>query len=265
MGVVLVTNDDGYRSAGYVALIDELSKRYEVLAVAPVAGRSWAGKSVSTCKKLRVKKTRVHGNDVFLVNGTPADCVQIGLYHLLSDKPLFMVSGVNIGLNIGNARMLSSGTLGAAMESALLGLPGIAVSLMIPQSIRDKVNLYDDEACSIFHEAVRITDKIIRLIMSGQSGRDVKLLSVNIPYDATVDSEVMVTKPFKASYGQLFYKSKGFYVHRTPDLRFVDLEEDSDLKAIHDGKISLTPVDLSLVCDSDVVLLRGILKGKNKD
>jgi len=260
MGIVLVTNDDGYRSAGFIALLEELSKCYEVLAVAPVTGRSWTGKSVSTRKKLRVKKRRVYGNDVFLVNGTPADCVQIGLYHLLSDKPLFVVSGVNIGLNIGNARMLSSGTLGAAMESALLGLPSVAVSLMIPQLIRANVNFYDYEACSVFHESARITDKIIKLIMSNQSVRDVKLLSVNIPYDATVDSELMVTKPFKSPYGQLFYKSKGFYVHRTPDLKFMDLEEDSDLKAIHDGKISVTPVDLSLVSDRDVVLLRGIIK-----
>ncbi|MEM0492799.1 MAG: 5'/3'-nucleotidase SurE [Candidatus Thermoplasmatota archaeon] len=265
MKAILVTNDDGCRSAGFIALILELSREnHQVVGVAPETGRSWIGKAISAHKKLRIKKMRMQGLEVFMTNGTPADCVQLGVYHLLSSRPLLVVSGINIGLNIGTARMLSSGTLGATMEATLLGIPSIAVSLMIPSSVRSSLNLYRKQSCGVFYQASSITSRIVKIIIENQMLGDIGLLSVNIPYGATLESDIEITKPFRAPYGQLFHKQWGGYIHKTPVIQFNDMDDDMDddfdIKAIRNGKISITPVDLSLVLNEDLIRLRGLLK-----
>ena len=84
MTEILVTNDDGYTSAGFVALVKELSKDYAVTAVVPDRGRSWIGKAITTKKELKIKKITYDGVEMFLLDGTPADCVQIGLYDIVT-------------------------------------------------------------------------------------------------------------------------------------------------------------------------------------
>ena len=140
---ILVTNDDGYKSAGFVPLVKELSKKYSVTAVVPDRGRSWIGKAITTKKELKIKKITYDGVEMFLLNGTPADCVQIGLYDIVDTRPKMVISGINIGLNIGQARTLSSGTIGAAIEGSIDGVRAIASSLSIPVNIRDnKTDFY---------------------------------------------------------------------------------------------------------------------------
>ena len=122
MADILLTNDDGYRSVGFLPLLKELSKQFSVVAVAPSEEKSWIGKSISARKELTIQKVKLGDFDIYSLNGTPADCVQVGLYDVLDNKPKLVISGINTGDNVGHARILSSGTVGAAMEASIDGV-----------------------------------------------------------------------------------------------------------------------------------------------
>jgi len=244
---ILVTNDDGYKSAGFIPLIKELSKKYSVTAIAPDRGRSWIGKAITTRKKLRIKKITHEGVDIFLLDGTPADCVQIGLYDIVETRPKIVLSGINIGLNIGRARTLSSGTIGAAIEGSIDGVRSIASSLSIPMIMKDnKTDFYHPKNYSLFGNAAQITTKVTTIIMS-KVFDGVDLFSLNIPFDATVKTPLMITKLFKTRYGRLFHRNRNTFLHQTPPIEFKDMDEHTDLRALHEKKISLTPMNISFV------------------
>lgn len=242
---ILVTNDDGYTSAGFLPLIKELSKKYSVTAVVPDQGRSWIGKAITTKKKLRLKKITYEGVDMFLLDGTPADCVQIGLYDIIENRPKLVLSGINIGLNIGRARTLSSGTIGAAIEGSIDGVKAMASSLSIPIEMKEnKTDFYHPKNFPLFENAAQITTKVTSIIID-KAFEGVDLFSLNIPFDATVNTPLMITTLFKARYGRLFHKNKNTFLHQTPPIEFKNLDEHSDLRALHDKKISLTPMNIS--------------------
>jgi 5'-nucleotidase len=242
---LLVTNDDGYKSVGFVTLVRELSKKYTVTAVVPDRGRSWIGKAITTKKELKVKKVTYDGIEMFLLNGTPADCVQIGLYDIVPVRPKMIISGINIGLNIGTARTLSSGTIGAAIEGSIDGVRSLASSLSIPIEYRDKkTDFYTPKNNPLFENAAKITTKVTSIIME-KAFRDVDLFSLNIPFDATVTTPLEITTLFSTRYGRLFHKTGKRFVHRTPPIQFKNMEEGSDLKVLNEGRISLTPMNIS--------------------
>jgi 5'-nucleotidase len=242
---ILITNDDGYESAGLIPLIREISKTYSVTAIVPDRGRSWVGKAITTKKKLKLKKITYEGVELFLLTGTPADCVQIGLYDIVDTRPKLILSGINIGLNIGRARTLSSGTIGAVIEGAIDGVRGIATSLSIPMEMKDnKTDFYHPKNYPLFENAARITSKVSSIIMK-KAFDGVDLFSLNIPFDATIDTPLMITSLFKTRYGRLFHKTGKTFLHQTPPIQYIDMEEYSDLKAVHDNAISLTPMNIS--------------------
>jgi 5'-nucleotidase len=242
---ILITNDDGYKSAGFVPLIKELSKEFSVTAVVPDRGRSWIGKAISTKKELRLKKINYQGIDMALLDGTPADCVQIGLYDIVDTRPKMVISGINIGLNIGQARTLSSGTIGAAIEGAIDGVRAIASSLSIPLDIRDKLtDFYHPNSYPLFENAAKITTKVATIVMN-KAFDGVDLFSLNIPFHATVDTPLEITTLFRTRYGRLFHKKGNKFLQQTPPIQFKNMEENSDLKALSENKISLTPMNIA--------------------
>ncbi len=126
---VLLTNDDGIMAPGLQALFHELKKSHEVRVVAPETERSAAGHAITLSDPLRVKPFRgPKGFRGWSVNGTPADCVKIAVRAILEEAPDAVVSGINAGANVGT-NVLYSGTVSAATEGALLGLPAMAVSV----------------------------------------------------------------------------------------------------------------------------------------
>jgi 5'-nucleotidase len=242
---ILVTNDDGYTSAGFITLIKELSKNYSVTAVVPDRGRSWIGKAITTKKELKIKKIMYDDIEMFLLNGTPADCVQIGLYDIISTRPKLVLSGINIGLNIGQARTLSSGTIGAAIEGAIDGVRAIASSLSIPLALRDKkTDFYNPKNYPLFKNAAKITTKVATIVMD-KAFSGVDLFSLNIPFNATIETPLEITTLFRTRYGRLFHKKGNKFLHQTPPIQFKNMEEKSDLKALSENKISLTPMNIS--------------------
>src|SRR5687767_8050422 len=124
--VILVTNDDGIHAQGLSALADALVSLGDVFVIAPDREQSAVGHALTLHRPLRVDKV---GERRFAVNGTPSDCVNLGVLGLLPERPVLIASGVNHGSNLGDD-VTYSGTVSAAMEGTLLSVPSIAVSLM---------------------------------------------------------------------------------------------------------------------------------------
>lgn len=121
---ILISNDDGYLAPGLIALADALGAIADVVVVAPDSNRSGASNSLSLDRPLTVQRA---GNGFYYVNGTPSDCVHVALTGLLDYRPDLVVSGINNGANMGDDT-LYSGTVAAATEGYLFGIPAIALS-----------------------------------------------------------------------------------------------------------------------------------------
>jgi 5'-nucleotidase len=129
---VLLTNDDGIHAPGLWALQRAFSARHQVTVVAPDRERSAVSHGITLHQPIRFEKIRVNGGPPgFAVNGTPADCVKLGLAELLDTPPELVVSGINPGANVG-VNVNYSGTVAAAKEAAMAGIPAMAVSIIAP-------------------------------------------------------------------------------------------------------------------------------------
>jgi 5'-nucleotidase len=150
---VLLTNDDGIHAPGLWALHQAFATRHQVTVVAPDRERSAVGHGITLHQPIRFENTRVNGSlSGFAVNGTPADCVKLGLAELLDAPPELVVSGINPGANVG-INVNYSGTVAAAKEAALYGMPAIAVSIR-----RDAPNYYDEAAYFIEQLAAKVVE-----------------------------------------------------------------------------------------------------------
>jgi len=126
---ILITNDDGIHAAGLLALRVALAPLGEVVAIAPERPRSACGHAITLHKPLRLTSVKLaDGAEGFATNGTPADCVALGTSEHLGRRPDLVVSGINLGPNLG-VDMFYSGTVAAAMEAAICGLPAFAISI----------------------------------------------------------------------------------------------------------------------------------------
>ncbi len=126
---ILLTNDDGIHAPGLWALHDALAQRHDVTVVAPDRERSAVSHGITLNEPLRLVEVTLRGGHTGqMVNGTPADCVKLGILEVLGEKPEMVISGINPGANVGIA-IHYSGTVSAAREAALYGIPAMAVSI----------------------------------------------------------------------------------------------------------------------------------------
>ena len=126
---ILLSNDDGILAEGLLALHEELKADFELSIVAPEVEMSAAGHAISLSNPLRVRRFKRRGDFFgYGVSGTPADCVKIGVQEILPHRPHMIISGINMGSNVG-INLLYSGTVSAATEGAFLGIPSVAISL----------------------------------------------------------------------------------------------------------------------------------------
>ncbi len=138
---VLLTNDDGIYARGLWALYNRFVENHDVVVVAPDRERSAVGHAITLHQPLRATRISLNGEyGGYAVNGTPADCIKLGILEILPKPPDVVVAGINAGVNVG-ANLNYSGTVAAAKEAALCGTIGIAVSIEGP-----KANYYDDGA-----------------------------------------------------------------------------------------------------------------------
>jgi 5'-nucleotidase len=231
--LILVTNDDGVHAEGLAALRDAMSDVGEVVAVAPDRERSATSHSLTLTDPLRVKKI---GDSLMSVDGTPTDCVLLALNGLLEEKPELVVAGINHGPNLGED-VSYSGTVAAAIEGTLQGIPAIALSMT------GKPPYHFATACSF---VVKLAREIARRGMDPQT-----LLNVNVPNVTREQiSSVKVTKLGRRIYRDLIVKKvdprgKTYYWIGGSEPTW-EGDENTDFSAIEAGMISVTPLHLDL-------------------
>src|ERR687886_627600 len=160
---ILIANDDGIYSPGILALAEVASRFGDVRIVAPDVERSSAGHAISSSRPLTYRRTPIQGFEAYRVDGTPADCVALGAFHW--EHVDVVLSGINLGPNIGNA-MWHSGTLAAAKQAALLGLRGIAFS---PPTADGEPN---------FRQLAPWVEQVLELLLADD---ELTLVNVNLP------------------------------------------------------------------------------------
>ncbi len=255
---ILVTNDDGIEAAGIAALAEALRPEADVTIVAPARENSGMGHAITVLRDLRFEP--VHRNGMlwgYGLEGTPADCVKIAVQVLAADRPFdLVVSGINAGQNCG-INILYSGTVAAAREAAILGLPAIAVSL-----------LYHDERDMRFDTAARVALDAVRLVRAHGLPRGV-MLNVNVPplaYDAI--KGWVVTRMGDSGYADLFLHEPGetaaSIIYRNVGKGFEpstiahgDLNRPLDDVALYDHYVSLTPLMFDLTAHDFMDTLDG--------
>ena len=231
--MILVSNDDGIQSEGILALEEKLQRLGEVYTVAPDRVQSSMSHAITLHRPLRAKEV---GPRRFAVDGTPTDCVKLALTGLLPSKPALVVSGINIGPNLGDD-IIYSGTVSAAVEGTLLEIPAIAVSLVTLQS-------------SSFEVAAEFAGTLAaRVLEKGlPSGT---LLNVNVPpVPAQEVKGWRLTRQGKRRYieqvvERIDPRGRKYYWIGGDDLGF-DKEEGTDCMAIHEGYISVTPLQVDM-------------------
>lgn len=234
---ILLTNDDGYQSAGITTLRERLSKDYNVYMVAPDRERSAISMALTLKRPLRVTEFSEH---CFWIDGTPIDCVNLALHKLLPTTPDFIVSGMNFGENI-SYDVFFSGTVAGAFSGFLYGIPSMAVSL-IPDQTSNSADSYNvDQGAEI---ALRILRKLLP-----RKNADV-VYNLNIPFHN--NGEVIVTSlGDKKYYPDVEVRSdprgKEYYWLGTgnPVYRLV---EGTDVWALKNGYISLSVIKYDLNC-----------------
>jgi 5'-nucleotidase len=232
---ILVSNDDGLDSAGLSVLGRCLSSLGKVVIVSPDRQRSAGGHSITLKEPIRIRKVS-DDIETWVTTGTPADCVLIGIYEIIQGRVDLVVSGINHGANVG-IDITYSGTVSAAMEGVICGIPSIAVSLAS----------YSEVKREILEMAGDFTCKLARLILRYGLPKDT-LLNVNIP---PVEKPSGVRFTHQGSKRYLPRIIKRFDPSGEPyywlDASPIDNgEKESDLSTIREGYISITPIKLDM-------------------
>ncbi len=183
---ILVTNDDGVNSSGIMAAKKAVEDLGKIDVVAPATQQSGIGHALTLFEPIRVTSTQLpDSSEAFSVSGTPTDAVIIGIYELTEKKPDLVISGINIGENLGKSELTTSGTIGAAMEASSHGIPSIAVSLQVT---RGDIKFHDGHVELDFRHASKILRKVTKNVIRKGLPRGVDLLNLNIPSHPSNDN-----------------------------------------------------------------------------
>ena len=230
---ILVSNDDGYFSPGVTLLAEALRRFGEVTVVAPERDRSGASNSLTLDRPLIVRRAP---NGFFSVNGTPTDCVHVAVTGLLGFTPDVVVSGINLGANMGDDTIYS-GTVAAAVEGYLLGVPSLALSLA-------------SKAGEHFETAVGVALEMVERIRRAPCG-EAMLLNVNVP-----DVAPSRLRGFEATRLGKRHKAEPVVKIETPRGETAywigpaggaaDAGPGTDFHAVEQGRVSVTPLSTDL-------------------
>jgi 5'-nucleotidase len=243
---ILLSNDDGYFSPGLAALSDALEPIADVIVVAPERDRSGASNSLTLDRPLMLRKAP---SGYFFVNGTPTDCVHLAVTGMLDHLPDMVISGINHGANMGDDTIYS-GTVAAATEGFLLGIPAMAISL---------ANIQNGH----FETAARVVTDIVRRYQTAP-WRDAALLNINVP-DVPWDAlkEWQVTRLGKRHKAEPVLKSVNprgqtmYWVGAAGSAQ--DAGEGTDFHAVANTNVSITPLQIDLTHYAQMESVRGWL------
>ena len=249
---ILIANDDGYLAPGLAALVQAVEGLGEITVVAPEQNASGTSNALTLNRPLSVFEARVSGgaHPVLVVNGTPSDCVHVALTGLLPQRPDLVLSGINQGANMGDDT-LYSGTVAAAMEGYLFGIPALAFS----QVERGWVEL---------QAAARTVHAIIEQVLAAGPGRAPWLLNVNIPNRPDVDLAPRVVTRLGRRHAsapvirQMNPRGEAIYwIGPAGDAR--EAGEGTDFHATAQGSVSITPLQVDLTAHAALDDWRAVL------
>jgi len=228
---ILISNDDGYRAAGVTILAEALKTLADVTVVAPDRNKSGASSSLTLDLPLRVEKI---SEQLYSVSGSPADCVHLGCYKLMSQLPDMVVSGINHGVNLGDD-VLYSGTVAAALEGRHLGMIAIAIS---------SASLSGEN----IHSAAMICLDLIKKLTTHPLAAD-KILNVNVP-----DLPYEQIKGIKVTRLGSRHRMNTLLEDKDPKGKTIywlgppsdgqDIAEGTDFNALQQGYVSVTPLSV---------------------
>lgn len=237
--LILVTNDDGYQASGFKALINAVKHLGDIIAVAPMEAQSGMSHAITVKHPLRIKTIKLEENlKVYAVNGTPVDCVKLAINEILKTKPDLLVSGINHGSN-SSTSVLYSGTMGAALEGSINGIPSIGFSHISYSSNADF-------AASIVY-AGQIAHKVLKDGLP-------KNICLNVNFPDKVKNEIKGVKVCRQTrgywqeefdkrldpIGSEYYWLTGHYHNSEPEAK------DTDEWALANNFVSVVPVQTDL-------------------
>lgn len=245
---ILISNDDGYFAPGLACLAANLSKIADVVVVAPERDRSGASNSLTLDRPLKLRQA---ASGFYYVNGTPTDCVHLAVTGMLEYQPDMVISGINAGANMGDDTIYS-GTVAAATEGFLLGIPAIAVSLVGRQEH--------------YETAARVTCDLVQRFAEQKHERP-WLLNLNVPdvpYEAIQGIDVTrLGKRHKAEPVIKAQSPSGETVYWVgPAGRAQDAGEGTDFCALTASRVSITPLQIDLTQYGQMDALTGWLGRK---
>jgi len=257
---ILLTNDDGVDAPVLVPFAHALGRIGDVVVSVPDQERSWVGKAITRFEDVVLDRVEREGVVLHTCSGYPADAAQIGI-HLLGAMPDLVVSGINLGFNHGAGFLMSSGTVGAAVEGWISGLPAVAFSTgewggdwaawrqrVLDPSSRPEWDTLADTCTGILEDlmATSLTSKA-------------DVVSINLPFDATLTTPRRLTSIARVGYGRLFEPApQGRVRHAFSGLVEFEPIEGTDLAAAADAVVSITPVSLPRAIDVDEAIRRGV-------
>ncbi|HMK54137.1 MAG TPA: 5'/3'-nucleotidase SurE [Methanobacteriaceae archaeon] len=255
---ILITNDDGVNSSGILAVKSAVEGLGKIQVVAPATQQSGIGHALTLFEPIRVNSVTLDdGDQAYSVSGTPTDAVIVGIYQLVTEKPELVISGINIGENLGKSELTTSGTIGAAMEAAVHGIPALSVSLQV---IKDDIKFHDGHVDVDFSYAKKIIRRVVQKILEKGLPEGVDLLNLNIPSHPKNDT-IKITHLGERMYkihikerldprGRPYYWIDGFPV--------ADDREGTDVHTLKiENTTTITPI--SLDCTASLKSMQGWL------
>ena len=243
---ILLCNDDGYFAPGIEHLARTLAQVAQITVVAPERDRSGASNSLTLDRPLSLKRA---ANGFYYVNGTPTDCVHLAVTGMFDELPDMVVSGINIGANMGDDTIYS-GTVAAATEGFLLGVPALAISLC-------------SKAGEHYESAARVALEMVNMLQR-QSLREPMLLNVNVPdlpYEQLRGS--MITRLGKRHKAEPVVRTLSprhetvYWIGAAGEAQ--DAGEGTDFHAVNEKQVSVTPLQVDLTHNAQLALVRGWL------
>jgi 5'-nucleotidase len=247
---VLISNDDGIHANGIQTLAAKLAQNYEVYVVAPDRERSAMGHALTLHKPIRIEEVPFNAPvaKAFATSGTPSDCVKLALNALLDVKIDLVVSGINHGPNLGSD-VIYSGTVSAALEGAIHGVPSIAVSLVNGS----------EKLADFNHGAEFIADFLPKAMKMGIPAKSI--LNINIPavslhHFAGVKIAELGTRMYTDSYERRIDPRGGVYYWLAGEVVETPESLESDVEAIRNNMVSISPVHYNLTNFNALAILK---------
>lgn len=245
---LLIVNDDGIASPVLAPMVAKLAPLGDVSIVVPAEEQSWKGKAMTRFGRVYARAATGFGVPAFAVTGTPSDCVNLAIHQLLPHPPDWVLSGINIGSNVGAAFVINSGTVGAALEALLQGVPAVAFSTYLrPERFRewnaDKRLTHPDSLQVLDTTTTRMAAMMAALLRSGPPCPNA-MLNVNFPGIVHPDTPVRWVPLQDNRYGALFQPDGDGFVHAGALGLHGDETRVTDRSTVLAGEISVTPLAL---------------------